>query len=147
MSLVFLMMGLRVPLFPPLNHDSESRALDLGVGGGIIIIIMTGMCGPNLEDPSPIHINAKPENHTYSYIFPRENPMGFAFALTTVCVYTQGQILVPCSYASCSLNLLSPHFYIAKLGSTGLLIIPPISALTHRPGYPLEPPLWCGSSV
>ena len=29
---------------------------------------MTGMCGPNLEDPLlPIHIQAKPENHAYLY--------------------------------------------------------------------------------
>ena len=49
------------------------RALYLGGGGGgiIIIIIMTG-CGPNLEDPTPYSYKAKPENHTYSYIFFQE---------------------------------------------------------------------------
>ena len=42
--------------------------LDLG-GGGYLKKNMMEVCVPNLEDPPPplIHINAKPENHTYSY--------------------------------------------------------------------------------
>ena len=45
--------------------------LDLG-RGGYLKKIMIEVCVPNLEDPPPpppplIYINAKPENHTYSY--------------------------------------------------------------------------------
>ena len=37
--------------------------------GGYFRNFITGVCGPNLED-TPIHIKAKPENHTYSYNLP-----------------------------------------------------------------------------
>ena len=79
MSLVCLMMGLRVPLFPPLNHDSESFTqgfVSRGGGGGIIIIIiiiMTGCAARILKTSPPIHIKAKPENHTFS----KREPHGF----------------------------------------------------------------------
>ena len=124
------------------------RALDLGGWGYYYYYHYDGVCGPNLEDPTPYsYIRPSPKTILIHIFFPRGNPMGFAFAHATVCVYTQGQILVPCSYANCSLNILTPHFYIVKLGSTGLLIISLFQPLKHRPGYPLEPPPWCGSSV
>ena len=40
--------------------------IELGEGGGLRTKFYDGVCGPNLED-TPIHIKAKPENHTYSY--------------------------------------------------------------------------------
>ena len=100
MSLVCLMMGLRVPLSPPhltMTSKASPRALDLGGGGGgglLLLSFWQGCAARILKTPTPIHIKAKHENDTYSYIFPRGNPMGFAFTLTTVCFYTQGQILV-----------------------------------------------------
>ena len=36
-------------------------------GRGLLQKIINGVCGPNIEDPSPFHIKAKPENHTFSY--------------------------------------------------------------------------------
>ena len=41
---------------------------------------------------------------------------------------------------------LKPHFYIVKLGFTGVYIIFLISAQTHRLGYSLEPPRRGGSN-
>ena len=40
-----------------------------------------------------------------------------------------------------------PHFYIVKLGYTGVYIIFLISAQKHRLGYSLEPPRRGGSNV
>ena len=87
MSLVCLMMGLRVPLFPPPHltiYDIESFTKGFGSrGGGIFfIIIMTGCAARILKTPTPIHIKAKPENDTYSYIFSKREPHGFC-----ICTY------------------------------------------------------------
>ena len=41
---------------------------------------------------------------------------------------------------------LKPHFYIVKLGFTGVYIIFPISAQNIDCGYSLEPPYRCGSN-
>ena len=41
---------------------------------------------------------------------------------------------------------LEPHFYIVKLGFTGVYIIFLISALKHRLWYSLEPPRRGGSN-
>ena len=41
---------------------------------------------------------------------------------------------------------LKPHFYIVKLGFTGVNIIFLISAKNIYCGYPLEPPRWGGSN-
>ena len=38
-------------------------------GGGYFKFCMMGVCGLSLEVPHPIHIKAKPDNHTFSYIF------------------------------------------------------------------------------
>ena len=41
---------------------------------------------------------------------------------------------------------LKPHFYIAKLGFTGVYVIFLISTQKHRLWYSLEPPRWGGSN-
>ena len=66
---------------PPFDNDIESSTQDLGSrgggggggGGGVrgYLKNMTGVCVPNLEPPPthPIHIKAKPEIQTYTFIF------------------------------------------------------------------------------
>ena len=77
MSLVCLMMGLRVPLFPPLDYDIESFTKGFGSrgGGGIFIIIMTGLCGPNLEDPYPYSYKGQArKRYLFIYFFQEGTP-------------------------------------------------------------------------
>ena len=147
MSLVCLMIGLRMPLFPHLTMTFKAllRALDLGGGGGgvIIIIIMTGKCGPNLEDPTP-----------YSYKGQARKPYLFIYFSKRFCIYTYDSFrLYPapnsCAVFVCQLQFKPPYtpLLYCKTGEYRVTHHPPTSALKHRPGYPLEPPFWCGSSV
>ena len=131
MSLVCLIMGLRLSLFPPLNHDSESFTQGFGSrggGGGYYYYQYDGGGGGAariLKTPPPIHIKAKPENHTYSYIFSKREPHGFC-----ICTYDSLRLYPgpnSCAVFVCQLQFKPPYtrFYIVKLGSTGLLITPP----------------------
>ena len=52
-------------------------------------------------------------------------------------------ITKPCLY---NFDPFKAHFYIVKLGFTGVYIIFLISAQKHRFEYSLEPPLWGGSN-
>ena len=63
--------------------------------------------------------------------------------LTEKCKETKGHITKTCLY---NIDPLKPHFYIVKLGFTGVYIIFLISAQKHRLWYSLEPPRRGGSN-
>ena len=59
--------------------------------------------------------------------------------MTPISLTNQRHIMKTCLY---SFDPLKPHFYIVKLGFTGVYIIFLISAQNIDCGYPLEPPHW-----
>ena len=60
-------------------------------------------------------------------------------------IYCESNYLIAKTYLY-NFDLLKPHFYIVKLGFTGVYIIFLISAQKHRLWYSLEPPHRCGSN-
>ena len=61
-----------------------------------------------------------------------QRPRPSSFSTTKTCLY--------------NFDTLKPHFYIVKLGFTGVYIIFLISTQKHRLLYSLEPPHRCGSN-
>ena len=76
----------------------------------------------------------------------------FLFLEVKFSIYLYRRVLVmrmpPCITKTCLYNFdpLKPHFYIVKLGFTGVYIIFLISAQKHRLSYSLEPPHYGGSN-
>ena len=66
-----------------------------------------------------------------------------SFYNTSIAVCTQFRITKTCLY---NFDPLEPHFYIEKLGFTGVYIIFLISAQNIDCGYSLEPPHRGGSN-
>ena len=65
--------------------------------------------------------------------------------LINKCEYTEYQGNITKTYLY-NVDPLKPHFYVVKLGFTGVYIIVLISALNHRLWYSLEPPRRGGSN-
>ena len=63
--------------------------------------------------------------------------------METICMNFQILIMKTCLY---NIDPLKPHFYIVKLGFTGVYIIFLISAQNTDCGYSLEPPRRGGSN-
>ena len=55
-------------------------------------------------------------------------------------------VLIITKICLCNVDLFKPHFYIVKLGFTGVYVIFHISAQKHRLWYSLEPPRRGGSN-
>ena len=68
---------------------------------------MTGGAARNLKTPPPIHIKAKPENHTFSYIFSKREPHGFC-----ICTYDSLRLYPgpnSCALFVCQLQFKPPY--------------------------------------
>ena len=68
---------------------------------------MTGGAAQNLKTPPPIHIKAKPENHTFSYIFSKREPHGFC-----ICTYDSLRLYPgpnSCAVFVCQLQFKPPY--------------------------------------